>query len=267
MGIVNVLFMKKIFPALVLPLLLFACSKDKENEIVAPAAEFWLSGVVPYVNGEFIVPAYFKFRTENVSKNAVSYAWDFGNGQTSSKKDTVSFYAESGSYTITLVATGSNGGMTQISKKVKVVDRLLYNVLYRSASWANATPVNVFLRIYKPAANNAVPALYGEAYASDVYYQSQTAATTYFTNALLQIAIPEKVTLLPVSNYLNNTVPDAFINYGYCFYTIENGHEKLLVSSWEADARLTYSESMESGTSRWMISGNKGQLVLYATHY
>ncbi|BAV07410.1 PKD domain-containing protein [Filimonas lacunae] len=258
--------MKKIISALLFPALLFSCKKSKDNTPAAPTADFWLSNVDIYVNEEFVLPTYFKFKTQNTSKNAVSYAWDFGNTQTSNQKDTVSFYTAAGNYTIALAVTGNNGEVANISKKVRVADRLLSDARYRSATWADATPVNAFIRIYKPAANNTVPALNGEAYASDVYYQSQTLSTTYFTRTLLQMALPEKTKLQPISTYMNATAPDSFVNYGYCFYAIEDGKEKLLLSSWDANTQLSYSESMESGQSRWTLTNDKGQLILFATN-
>lgn len=45
----------------------------------------------------------------NLSKDAVSYQWEFGDGQTSTEANPVHTYAENGSYTVTLTATNKGG--------------------------------------------------------------------------------------------------------------------------------------------------------------
>ncbi|MBL7888721.1 MAG: gliding motility-associated C-terminal domain-containing protein [Bacteroidia bacterium] len=45
----------------------------------------------------------------NGSTNAVSYAWDLGNGQTSTATDPSSTYTATGSYVVTLIATNASG--------------------------------------------------------------------------------------------------------------------------------------------------------------
>src|SRR6185369_8016054 len=45
----------------------------------------------------------------NTSTGAVSYYWDLGNGNTSTLQDPVNLYTNSGSYTITLIATDALG--------------------------------------------------------------------------------------------------------------------------------------------------------------
>jgi PKD repeat protein len=45
----------------------------------------------------------------NISNNATSYAWDFGNGQTSAVANASTTYTTAGTYTIKLTATGADG--------------------------------------------------------------------------------------------------------------------------------------------------------------
>lgn len=42
----------------------------------------------------------------NISERALSYAWDFGDGETSTEENPVHTYAESGEYSVTLTTTG-----------------------------------------------------------------------------------------------------------------------------------------------------------------
>jgi PKD repeat protein len=51
----------------------------------------------------------------NTSQNAVSYAWDFGDGQTSTVQDPVHSYTADGNYTVRLIATNSCGNDTAYS--------------------------------------------------------------------------------------------------------------------------------------------------------
>lgn len=45
----------------------------------------------------------------NRSQNATSYAWDFGDGETSTEQNPEHTYAEAGAYVVTLTVTGPTG--------------------------------------------------------------------------------------------------------------------------------------------------------------
>ena len=55
----------------------------------------------------------------NTSRNATSYAWDFGNGQTSTLQNPQTTYSAAGVFTVVLTATGANG-TNRITKTVNV---------------------------------------------------------------------------------------------------------------------------------------------------
>lgn len=57
---------------------------------------------------------------ENLSKDAISYSWNFGDGQTSTEKTPTHVYAADGTYTVKLVATGDTGASAEWSKEVTV---------------------------------------------------------------------------------------------------------------------------------------------------
>jgi len=63
--------------------------------------------------------SYFVDKTLNIPDGA-SYAWDFGNGKGSAKKDTSFIYAATGTYTVTLTITTPNGCLDTVSKMVEV---------------------------------------------------------------------------------------------------------------------------------------------------
>lgn len=63
----------------------------------------------------------------NMSKNADSYAWNFGDGETSTEANPVHTYAAAGTYTVELKATNAGGSKTYseeitLSKKIVKVD-------------------------------------------------------------------------------------------------------------------------------------------------
>ncbi|HKK63282.1 MAG TPA: PKD domain-containing protein, partial [Bacteroidales bacterium] len=69
----------------------------------------------------------FSFATEgftvtftNESKDAASYSWDFGDGNTSTEENPVHTYAEEGSYDVVLTATADDGATKEATKGVTI---------------------------------------------------------------------------------------------------------------------------------------------------
>lgn len=98
-----------IFAVLTTALLFTSCSDDDDNnklEDVQAIADF-----------EFIVdmdnPLLVRFT--NISINAQSLAWDFGDGNTSTNESPEHIYPKGGEYTVTLTAT--NGEETDSAEK------------------------------------------------------------------------------------------------------------------------------------------------------
>jgi PKD repeat protein len=81
--------------------IIISCSKDEEE--VPPAstvAKFEFTS-----DNDFFAPTNISF--VNLSIEATTYEWDFGNGQTSTEKDPTSLYEEPGVYTVSLTANGN----------------------------------------------------------------------------------------------------------------------------------------------------------------
>ena len=57
----------------------------------------------------------------NVSKEATSYIWDFGDGTTSREKDPIKTYASSGTYKVTLVASNQAGASNTFEDEISLV--------------------------------------------------------------------------------------------------------------------------------------------------
>ena len=102
-----------LFLVLALGLMMGSCKKDEGMPILAPEAAFTMDKSMVEV-GESI-------QFTNQSENADSYAWDFGDGNTSTTEDPNHVYASSGVYTVKLTATGE-GGINATSKTVTVID-------------------------------------------------------------------------------------------------------------------------------------------------
>ncbi|MDT0676547.1 PKD domain-containing protein [Autumnicola musiva] len=56
----------------------------------------------------------------NTSENAVSYAWDFGDGNTSTEENPTHTYAAEGTYTVVLTTTGEDGTEVESTQEVTV---------------------------------------------------------------------------------------------------------------------------------------------------
>lgn len=91
-----------------------SCKKDDET----PAA------TDPIASFQFEVSAtnFLEVTFTNYSQHATSYAWDFGDGETSTEKDPVHIYASAGSYDIVLVAKNDAGVTKSFSSSVELSD-------------------------------------------------------------------------------------------------------------------------------------------------
>ncbi len=88
--------------------------REIKNDIIEvypnPIAAFVVKSPIVYIPDD---PVYFR----NDSRNASSYYWDFGDGNTSYSPQPVHMYEEEGIYTITLVATNEYGCADTVSEE------------------------------------------------------------------------------------------------------------------------------------------------------
>lgn len=81
----------------------------------------------------------------NESVNAVSYLWDFGDGQTSTETNPVHTYSEGGVFVVTLTATSSEGSST-FSNSIFSSNAILTNSALQGAAWrVSVSDMSVFI--------------------------------------------------------------------------------------------------------------------------
>jgi len=94
---------------------LTSCNSDDDDPIPAPAASFQYEA--NETNG-------LEVTFTNYSKDATSYAWNFGDGIGTSTEENVTYtYADGGTFTVTLTATNETGS-AEHTKEVTVVNTL-----------------------------------------------------------------------------------------------------------------------------------------------
>ena len=115
----------------------------------------------------------------NMSKNADTYAWEFGDGQTATEKDPVHTYAEAGSYTVKL--TAKNAGGTNAAEQVLVLEKKAWEVKIdgKFDDWA-AVPSDVLAEA-KADENSKYEELYAIKFCTDadyIYFYLEFSAAT-----------------------------------------------------------------------------------------
>ncbi len=98
---------------LIVPLVFMHSCKKKEEPVPAVVASFQFEADAD----NFLLVAF-----TNFSQNAASYSWDFGDTNTSADKDPNHEYAATGTYTVKLTATATDGSTSEKTEDVEVVD-------------------------------------------------------------------------------------------------------------------------------------------------
>jgi len=92
---------------------LFALSSCEEESVLDPVASF------QYEASE---SNYLEIVFSNFSENAVSYSWDFGDGETSSEENPTHEYASEGTYTVVLTAMNEEDVSATYQQDIEVTD-------------------------------------------------------------------------------------------------------------------------------------------------
>ncbi len=93
------------------------CKKDDDTPPV-------VTGTDPVASFQYEVSAtnFLEVSFSNFSQNETSYAWDFGDSNTSTEESPTHTYAAAGSYTVTLTVTGADSKTSAKSEAISIVD-------------------------------------------------------------------------------------------------------------------------------------------------
>jgi PKD repeat protein len=127
----------------------FRCNRDDDTISNKPAAKFSVSG---YENP---IPAPITFI--NISQNAVTYEWNFGDGGTSTQSNPTHSYAARGTYLARLKVTGP-GGVDSTCKLLTLETPAPTNksVFSYYQEKCVGTPVGISFKTINPASTNPV---------------------------------------------------------------------------------------------------------------
>ena len=106
----NFILIALVFSALVV---ISSCDKDDPVVVEDPIASF-----------QFEVSAdnFLEVSFTNFSQNAISYQWDFGDGNTSSEENPVHVYSAEGTYNVQLTATGEESKTATKTESISISD-------------------------------------------------------------------------------------------------------------------------------------------------
>ncbi len=90
-----------------------ACDKEEEIPVEDPVASFQYE----IDDNDFLQVTFI-----NVSQNAETYSWDFGDGNNSAEENPVHVYQSTGTYEVTLTATNSAGVNSTFSQSIELED-------------------------------------------------------------------------------------------------------------------------------------------------
>lgn len=140
--------MKAVFTILGAGSLFFACNKGSEETTNKPSAKFSVSGY------ESSTPTTITFI--NISSNATSYQWDFGDGTSSTQVNPTHIYNLNGTYILRLKVTGP-GGVDSTCKLVSLEappgNRSAFSYYMEKCA---GTPVGISFKTVNPQSTSVV---------------------------------------------------------------------------------------------------------------
>ena len=165
---------------------------------------------------------------QNMSKNADSYAWEFGDGEKSTEKDPTHTYAELGTYTVKLTATNAGGDAVATQDVVLEAKSIVIDGDF--ADWEGAKDVAVA----KTSEDAKFEALYVMKFCTDadyIYFYAEFDNSTYdYLDDAGETAVGFMVD--PIDIYLNI---DGDQNTGSNSYLWENSAADVLIEGFWSD--------------------------------
>jgi PKD repeat protein len=181
---------------------LAACKKDGSPSLPAPVASFSVVGVA--AADVVTVGTYDPIQVANQSANAASYVWTLGNDSTKTASDPgLLRYPKSGMYTLTLTAKSADGQKSSASRTVKVLDRVIKQVVVLGTRFENTpTPhlitnptVQAVLRLGPDRATYPMPTGTYVSYEAPVVFKTPLVPNVTDAQFPLTFEVPGKLVL------------------------------------------------------------------------
>jgi PKD repeat protein len=224
-------------------LVVSACTKNNAgNSTPKSSADFSFDGS-PSSDTVITVGTYDQILLDNQSSNASGYHWDFGNDSTSPVQNPVLWYANPGTYSITLTASDQNGHQSEKTKLVKVLNRYIRRISITGLQNLAGTAYQInastkYLVLLKLGANHTgypLPAVMDSSLDAPVIYQSPLLSGIDPTNAPYILTVPGNMALnLPALRVQSlNGLGYNGVGYGLELYGIDHSGKHLLSSSYQ----------------------------------
>lgn len=187
-----------------------ACGPDA----LAPVANFTFRD---QTQSTFAMGTYDTCTLFNQSLHTHAVHWDLGDGRSSDDPKLLLSYDQSGTYKVTLTATGDDGQVSTVSKTVTIKDRVLRSIQISSVywkeentnGWPTSSKADIFLQIQKYTDTEMTegylcatcPVLYTSSVVHDVASHTTTPITIQVPE---RVVIDKKLINFAFPDYLNN---------------------------------------------------------------
>jgi len=241
----------KLFLLSILVSVLVSCKKDMpKTPVPLPVASFAVIGDNT-LNNVITIGTYDHYQLINNSINADSYSWDFGNDSTSKQKTPFLAYPKAGSYMITLTVQNANGQNNTVKKNVKVLDRVVRQVVIKGLKQLIDYPLsqtpqsfnnsNVWVELKLSSNNIVYPYPTGSnvvntSFKAPIIYQSPLLSSFDSTKVPYSITVSDRIILDYPSvllSYFNPQLANKNFGYGLELYAQNSTGTYLLSSSYE----------------------------------
>jgi PKD repeat protein len=238
--------MRKALPLFFAVVLLYACHKKDDALAPSPVASFSIDDDTTQA---FRTAVYSTITLHNNSVSTRSYLWDFGNGTTSNDKDPSVWYTKSGTYTVTLTATGEDGSKAVSSKTIKVLGRVAKQIIVTSlnlksalgftATHPSATKVNIWVEILQAAPNQEYPLSRFKIPEAPLVYKTAVATDVDASKVPLVFNVTDK--LIIDAPAINKCCGYSGLGYLFNVYAQDNTGIYLLVSNYGSGVGIGFS--------------------------
>lgn len=228
-----------------------SCKKDNSpaNPVKLPTANF--SVISDILNNVITIGTYDQYQLINNSSNANLYSWNFGNDSTSNNETPILSYPKSGNYLLTLTVQNAIGQKSTVTKNVKVLDRVVKQVIITGLAQLINYPLSQTAQSFKNSkvwvelkltTNNTVypfptdSQVVNTSFNAPIIYQSALVLNFDSTKVPYTINVNSKIILDYPSVRLWNFNPQfANKNFGYGLelYAQNTNGTYLLSSSYE----------------------------------